>query len=440
MYIFCFVLYIIVNIALGAQNSYVGLLVLRCLQSSGISGTVALSNAAIADIITSAERGTYIGWASVGGTLGPSLSPIIGGLLSQYLGYHSVFWFLAIFGGVYLIIMLLLFPETCRKVVGNGSIPPPRWSRSYLNYRDEKKRRKAGETIDFSKRDELAIQRSLKIPNPITATLVMVAQLETGLLLLFLGIFYAGIYAILVGIPSLFAEIYAFNNLELGLVFLALGVGGIVAAVTQGKLLDWNYARHAKRLGVPVSKSHQQDLTNFPIERARLEISVLIVLFTSLLMIAYGWLLQYAVPVAAPIVVLFFLGYLSIASFNPLAILIVDLHPKSAGTATAAMNLVRCLLGAGASAVVLPMLDKMGRGWAYTFLGLVQVGVLPLLGAIIWWGPRWRARQRKRDEMKSVKEEGKEERGKEREGERGEEAGCGAGERARSAAGSAKGG
>ena len=104
------------------------------------------------------------------------------------------------------------------------------------------------------------------------------------------------------------------------------------------------------------------------------------------------------------------------------------------------MNLVRCLLGAGASAVVLPMLDKMGRGWAYTFLGLVQVGVLPLLGAIIWWGPRWRARQRKRDEMKSVKEEGKEERGKEREGERGEEAGCGAGERARSAAGSAKGG
>jgi MFS family permease len=60
------VIYIIANIALGVQNSYAALLVLRCLQSTGISGTVALSTAAIADVVTSAERGTYIGWASVG--------------------------------------------------------------------------------------------------------------------------------------------------------------------------------------------------------------------------------------------------------------------------------------------------------------------------------------------------------------------------------------
>jgi predicted MFS family arabinose efflux permease len=400
------VLYIIANIALGAQNSYAGLMVLRCLQSSGISGTVALSNAAIADIITSAERGTYIGWASVGGALGPSLSPIIGGLLSQYLGYHSVFWFLVIVGVVYLIILLLLFPETCRRVVGNGSIPPPRYSRSFLNYREEKKRRKAGETIDFSKRDELATQRrGLKIPNPIMATLVMVAELETGLLLIFMGLLYSGLYAIFVGIPSQFSAIYAFSNTELGLVFLALGIGGLFAAFTQGKLLDWNYARHAKRLGVPVSKSTQQDLANFPIERARLEISVPIVFAASLLMIAYGWTIDYGVHVSAPIVILFFIGYLSIASFNPLSILIVELHPQSPGTATAAMNLVRCLLGAGATAVVLPMLDAMGRGWAYTFVGLVQIAIIPLEVAIIWWGPVWRARQRKRDERRREKKE-----------------------------------
>jgi predicted MFS family arabinose efflux permease len=399
------VLYIIANVALGAQNSYAGLMVLRCFQSSGISGTVALSNAVIADIITSAERGTYIGWASVGATLGPSLSPIIGGLLSQYLGYHAIFWFLAIFGGVYLTIMLLLFPETCRKVVGNGSIPPPRWSRSLLNYRDERQRKRAGEIIDFSARDELAAQRSLKIPNPIMATLVMVAELETGLLLIFMGLLFAGVYAIFVGIPSQFSEIYGFNNLELGLVFLAVGVGGIVAAFTQGKLLDWNYARHARKLNLPVSKSRQQDLTNFPIERARLEISVFIVFFASLLTIAYGWLLQYEVHVAAPIVILFFLGYLTIAAFNPLSILIVDLHPKSPGTATAAMNLARCLLGAGATAVVLPMLEAMGRGWAYTFAGLVQIAIIPLQVAIIWWGPAWRARQRRRDERRREVEE-----------------------------------
>ncbi len=402
-------LYIIANSALGAQNSYAGLMILRCLQSSGISGTVALSNAAIADIITSAERGTYIGWASVGAALGPSLSPIIGGLLSQYLGYYAVFWFLAIFGGVYLILLLLLFPETCRKVVGNGSIPPPRLSRTFLNYRDEKKRRRAGETIDFSKRDELAAQRGLKIPNPILATLVMVAELETGLLLVFMGLLYAGLYAIFAGIPSQISAIYHFDNTELGLVFLALGVGGLAAAFTQGKLLDWNYARHARRLGVPVSKSRQQDLTDFPLERARLEISVPLVFLASLLMIAYGWAIDCGAHVSVPIVILFFLGYLSIASFNPLSILIVELHPESPGTATAAMNLVRCLLGAGATAVVLPLVDAIGRGWAYTVVGLVLVAIIPLQVAIIKWGPVWRARQKTRDvrrrEAKDAKEE-----------------------------------
>lgn len=131
-------------------------------------------------------------------------------------------------------------------------------------------------------------------------------------------------------------------------------------------------------------------------------------------MIAYRWLLQYSVHVAAPIVILFFLGYLAIASFNPISVLIVDLHPKSPGTATAAMNLVRCLLGAGATAVVLPMIEKTGRGWAYTFVGLVQLALLPLLGAIIWWEQQWRVRQRRRDEHRREVEAAKEERKKER--------------------------
>jgi MFS family permease len=235
----------------------------------------------------------------------------------------------------------------------------------------------------------------------------MVAELETGLLLVFMGLLYAGIYAIFAGIPSQFALIYNFSNTLIGLVFLALGIGGLLAALTQGKLLDWNYARHARKLGLPVSKSKQQDLSNFPIERARLEISVLVVSVASLLMIAYGWVLEYHVHISVPIVILFLLGYLAIASFNPLSILIVDLHPKSPGTATAAMNLVRCLLGAGATAVVLPMLDRMGKGWTYTFVGLVQLAIIPLEVVIIACGPRWRARQRARDERRREAEEGK---------------------------------
>lgn len=141
-YIASFTIYIIADIALALQKNYVALLVLRMVQSAGSSGTVALANAVIADIATSAERGIYIGITSSATILAPSLGPILGGILSQYAGWKWIFWFLAIFARLFFIPMLLFMPETCRKIVGDGSIPPPSWNRSLMNHIDVEKEAK----------------------------------------------------------------------------------------------------------------------------------------------------------------------------------------------------------------------------------------------------------------------------------------------------------
>ncbi|GIK00869.1 hypothetical protein Aspvir_004898 [Aspergillus viridinutans] len=122
-YLICFTIYLAANIGLAVQDSYASLLVLRCLQSSGSSGTIALGSAVVADLSTRAERGKYIGYASMGVTLGPALGPIIGGLLDHYLGWRAIFWFLVIFSSVLGTIIAIVLPETCRAVVGNGSVP-----------------------------------------------------------------------------------------------------------------------------------------------------------------------------------------------------------------------------------------------------------------------------------------------------------------------------
>lgn len=49
------------NIGLALQNNYAALLVLRCLQSTGSSGTVALGNGVVGDIASSGERGKFMG-------------------------------------------------------------------------------------------------------------------------------------------------------------------------------------------------------------------------------------------------------------------------------------------------------------------------------------------------------------------------------------------
>ena len=60
-YILGFIIYIGANIGLALQNDYVALLALRCLQSTGSSGTVALGNGVVADVASSGERGKFMG-------------------------------------------------------------------------------------------------------------------------------------------------------------------------------------------------------------------------------------------------------------------------------------------------------------------------------------------------------------------------------------------
>ena len=75
-YLIGFVIYIGACIGIALQNSFAALFILRCLQSAGSSGTVALGSGVVADISTSAERGTYMGWATAGILVGPAIGPV----------------------------------------------------------------------------------------------------------------------------------------------------------------------------------------------------------------------------------------------------------------------------------------------------------------------------------------------------------------------------
>lgn len=65
-FIICFVIYIGANIGLALCQNYASLFVLRCLQSSGSSGTISLGTGVVADIATSSERGASMGWVTAG--------------------------------------------------------------------------------------------------------------------------------------------------------------------------------------------------------------------------------------------------------------------------------------------------------------------------------------------------------------------------------------
>ena len=396
-YIYCFIVYIAANIGLALQRNYAALLVLRCLQSAGSSGTVALCYGVVADLVTSAERGIYVGYTSMSSILGPIVGPIIGGVIAQYLGWWWIFWFLTICSVTYFVLFFLFQPETCRKVVGDGSIPPPKLNQSLTGIMRERRRIRAGLTVDAAQQEAVRKNYRLKFPNPLSTLLIAVDK-ESGLILFCSGLLVAILYATTTGIPYLFGKIYHFNELQLGLAYMPFGAGSIISAFSTGKAIDWNYRRHAKKNGFPLTKNRHQDLTDFPIEKARLEVALPLLYFGNIGSIAYGWTLEYRTNLAGPLVLLFVLGYGSMAAFQVMQILIVDINPGNAASSTAANNLFRCLLGAGSTAVVVPMIERMGAGWTYTFASLVWIALSPTLWLLLKYGPGWRKEKKEKED------------------------------------------
>ncbi|KAG0649893.1 Itaconate transport [Hyphodiscus hymeniophilus] len=405
VYIMCYIIFNAANIGLALQNSYTALLILRMLQAAGSSATVALANGVVGDIVTSAERGQYIAYASLAGMLGPTVAPILGGVIAQYAGWHFLFWFQLIFSTAVFVPLILFLPETCRAIVDNGTIPPPFFSRNITDYIRHKNRQKRGLTVNTAKQEEIRKNYHWRSPNPL-ATLVAVTDLETAIILFSTGLGLGCFYAISTGAASAFSSLYGFDQVQIALMFIPIGIGSVCAALSSGRLIDRNYRRYCKMLGIPVVKNRRQDLANFPIEKARLEVAFPVFFLAGSFLIIYGWILTKKFSLAAPVITLFITGFGLTFTFQVLNVLMVDIYPGKPSIATAANNLFRCEIGAVFTAIIIPLINKIGIRWAYTILALLYMGFAPMLLVIMRKGQVWRKeRKAKEDKVKLKKEE-----------------------------------
>lgn len=87
-----------------------------------------------------------------------------------------------------------------------------------------------------------------------------------------------------------------------------------------------------------------------------------------------------------------------VASTNVGSTLLVDMYPDRPSMVSATNNMARCLLGAGATALVQPMINGMGLGWTFTFVACVGAVATPMSLVLLKYGPRWREARRLRIE------------------------------------------
>jgi len=304
------------------------------------------------------------------------------GALADKLGWRSIFWFLCISAAVCALVMILFLPETLRRIVGNGSVPPPRILRPLVP------------VIGRSTPDSSQASDARK---PLANPLRLLLYPDIAILLVFNGLIYSVFYGVTASISTLFHEAYpSLTEADIGLCFLGIGSGMAVGSAFTGKILDWEYRNFKKRL-IRLTDEKENDYPeglDFPIEKARLRLLPFFLLLYVAACIGYGWCVDKKVNLAGPVVLLVAIGFVGIAVMNATQTLIIDLVPIQASSVTACNNLVRCSLGAALVAVINYILTALGAGWTYVLLGGVCVLVSPAVYVVVLIGPTYRLKRR----------------------------------------------
>ena len=326
-----------------------------------------------------------------------AVGPIIGGALAGSLGWRSIFWFLMIYGAVFLVVLFILLPETLRSIVANGSVLTSNPLSRYPLQAYQKLT-----TIEWDTNaapPQLASRKRVDILGPFRILFSKYA----APIIFFLAIYYATWQMSITAMSSLFEEHYNLTEIQIGLTFIANGVGSMVGTLITGKILDFDYRKvkanyEQSSTDIETNNPLTRESTNeadFPIEKARLRLVPVFSLLQCLSLILFGWTIQYPkkVHIAVPIISTFITGWTAVSMQSVIMTYLVDIfHEKSAG-ASASINLARCLFAAGGTSFVMPLINAVGVGLTFTICVAVQL--LALVGPIIQW--RYAATWRRRD-------------------------------------------
>ena len=119
-------------------------------------------------------------------------------------------------------------------MVGNGSIPAPKWNRPLI-------------PLLGRKAQDVSLDRPPKkaIPNPFK----LFTHPDILILLSINGIIYSVLYAVTTTIANLFQAAYpTLTETDIGLCFLSVGGGTAIATISTGKMLDHQFRKTKERL------------------------------------------------------------------------------------------------------------------------------------------------------------------------------------------------
>jgi multidrug resistance protein len=327
-------LFCVSNIVVALAPNVTVFIVFRCINYFGGTAFFSMGASIVGDIYSPSTRGRAMGWVLFGSQIGPTLGPIVGGLIITFKSWRLLYWIQTAMSGSLLPLYIFLLPET---------------SFSTLHARLCTERNKKFIFIPFN---PLRILMLARYPN-----ITLVAIISMSLLW--------NKYSLLTPIRDVLDPRFNLTSPIYGALFyFPAAVGYIVGTYIGGKWTDY-YVRvwRAKRG------------ERIPEDRIRSTIIPLAVLlpFATLL---YGWSLQERKGgMALPIVGLFLYGLAQTMTFPAINAYCVESMPKYKSDAISGNYCARYISQAISTSVALPLINKIGVGGSCTLsAGILWLG------------------------------------------------------------------
>ncbi|KAL2196516.1 major facilitator superfamily domain-containing protein [Corynascus similis CBS 632.67] len=382
IYIISFSLFLVFSICSAVSVNIAMLLVMRILSGGASASVQAVGAGTIADIWQPANRGRAMGIFYLGPLVGPLCSPIIGGSLTEGFGWRATMWFLSIYGGVMLLMLLFCLPETLARppvvaadAAAANAVSP-----------DLQRVPTTTQSIKLRTRHTAALLKRLLL-DPLSVILHL-RQPPVFLTVYSASIAFFSLFVLNISIQSTFSRPpYSFAPIPLGACYLAPSLGYILASTLGGRWIDYIMAREARR-----AQRYDADgrLIYLPEDRARENMWLAAVLYPGA-MLWYGWTSEKGIHFMVPCVANFFFGFGSMLVFGVTTTMLTEFMPRRSSSGVAVNNFVRNIFSCVGSVIAQPLIDAMGNGWLCTMVALFAL----LTGSAAVWalrrfGAKWR--------------------------------------------------
>ncbi|KAJ5172917.1 hypothetical protein N7492_005510 [Penicillium capsulatum] len=381
IYLASFSLFVVFNCLCAISDSIAMLIVMRMLSGGASASVQAVGAGTIADLWDVRERGRAMSIFYLGPLCGPLLAPIFGGLLAQRWGWRSTLWFLAAWGAVTLIFILLALPETLVQTkpvlpdVADNEDGPMSRPLSRVSSRQV-----VHSTTRWLKMLKMVLIDPLKI-------VLYLQYIPVLLTVYYASIAFGSLYVLNISVEDTFSKVpYNFNTIIVGLLYIPNSLGYLVASMFGGRWMDSIMQREAK-------KANRFDQKGRPIyrpeDRMRENAWLGAFLYPAAL-IWYGWSADKGVFWLVPMIANFFFGIGSMLIFSMVTTMLTEFMPKKSSEGVALNNFMRNIFSCVGSVVTAPIIHGIGNGWLFTILGLVSFASSLVIFAMRVWGPRWR--------------------------------------------------